>query len=241
MTVRDYLASSLRLLGVLAPGEALHEQDYTDALAAFSRMLNSWSAERLTIYSQNRSENALVNGTQRYTIGTGGTWTQARPLWIDGAGYLDASGLETPIEVISRTRWQNNSIKSDSGPRPEGIFYNPTYPLGAIDVWPVPNAEAATGEIVIYSPLAPLTSAASLDTAISVPEGWEEALIYNLAMRLAPTYGQAPAEDVRELARELKANIKRPNILADEMIIDPAITRGRGRWSISAGEFIGGD
>jgi hypothetical protein len=236
VTVRDYIASSLRLLGVLAPADTFSEATYPDTVQSFSDMLDAWSTERLTIFSQGRTENALVAGTQRYTIGAAGNWNQARPLWIDGAAFLTVDGLEVPIRVFTRTEWQAISLKDLSGPQPFGIFYDPNYPLGAMDVWPVPTDP--TVQLVLYVPSAPLTSVSSLDTVITVPPGWAKAIRYNLAVEFGPLYPGTVSDDIAEIARVAKANIKRTNILLDEMTLDPFLTNRGRRWSIKAGEFV---
>lgn len=240
MTVRSYISSALRLLGVLAPGEPLQEHDYTDALQTLSDMLDAWSAEKLTIYGQARSEYALVNGTQRYTLGSGGTWNGPRPVgadWIDKACSLDANGIEREIDVFSEAKWATIALKSDSQALPLGIYPNFTYPLAAVDVWPVPSD--ATVKVVLYGPSVALASVSSLDTVISAPPGWAKALRYNLAVEFAPTYPGTLTSEVAEIAKASKAVIKRPNTSPAEMSIDPALLRGgRGRWSVETGEFI---
>lgn len=237
MTVRDYLASALRLIGVLAPGESLSPDAYTDALQVFSDMLDAWSTERLTIFSQARTVHPLVAGTQRYSVGPDGDWDQAYPLWIDTVSYLTADGLEQNIDLFTRQQWAAITLKSQAGPLPYGVFYNPTFPLGAADVWPVPDD--ATVQVVLYAPSAALTEVTSLDTAISAPPGWARALRYNLADELYALYPDiAVVEKVTRGAIDSKAAIKRTNITLDELTLDPALTRGTGRWSIKVGEFV---
>jgi hypothetical protein len=235
MTARTWITSALRLIGVLATGETPEAAAADSALTAASDMLDGWAAERLTIYSQTRSLCALVANQQRYTVGTGGNWTQDRPLWIDGVGLLTADGVETPIKLFTRDEWQAIDQKGVTSATPEGIFYNPTYPLAAVDVWPKPTD--ASAQIVIYAPLSPLKSVATLDTAISAPEGWAKALRYNLALELAPEYGVEPSAAVVNGAMESKATIKRVNEgLLDELKIDRALL-GNPVWSNARNDF----
>jgi hypothetical protein len=218
ITARDLIASAFRLIGVQASGENLDPAMGADALLTFSQMLDAWAGDRLTIYSQSRTENTLVSGTQRYSIGAGGNWSQARPLWIDGAAWLTSDGLESPISVFTRSEWRSVSLKNLQSILPAGLFYNPTFPLGAIDLWPVPTD--ATVKLVLYAPSAALTSVASLDTLISAPEGWAQALRFNLAVLLYPEYPNAGGLDpiVRETAIESKATIMRHTIgMLDEL------------------------
>jgi hypothetical protein len=235
MTVRTWVTSSLRLIGVLARGETPDPAAAENAMVMASDLLDAWAAERLTIYSQTRSLCALVASQQRYTVGTGGNWTQGRPLWIDGVGLLTADGAETPIALYTRDEWKAISDKATSNATPEGLFYNPTFPLGQVDVWPVPTD--ATAQIVIYAPLAPLKSVSSLETTISAPEGWARALRFNLALELAAEYGVEPSAAIVNGATESKATIKRVNEgLLDEMSIDPALL-GLPSWSNASNDF----
>ena len=222
MTARALIESSLRLLGVLASGESLPAASGADALVTLSQMLDSWSTERLTIYAQSRTVHALTVGQQRYTIGSGGDFAEARPLWIDTATLI-VDGRERPIRVSTRDEWARISDKDRAG-EPEGVFYNPAYPLGTFDVWPVPDAACS---LVLYAPAASLTSVASLATVLSVPPGWSGALRYNLAVELAAEYDEVPSPIVVQFAVDKKADIKRTNILDDEMRIDPALLRRR--------------
>lgn len=235
MTVRQLITSSLRLIGVLASGETLPAADGADALSVLNDLLDAWRAERLTLFEQQRTENTLVGGTQRYTIGTGGAWNQQRPLWIDAAGALFPDGLEIPIKLYSRDEWAEQALKDLDSNIPEGIFYNPAFPLGEIDVWPVPDD--ATMKVVLYAPKSGLTSVASLDTVISMPPGWAKALRYNLALDLAPEYGRQADPAVVATAIDAKATIKRANILPEDLAIDPALSAGGGAWDWRTGDY----
>jgi hypothetical protein len=235
VTARDLIGRSLRLLGVLASGESLPADQASDGLDTLNDLLDAWRAERLTLFAQARTVTALTVGVASYTIGSGGTINVNRPLWIDGATIV-VSGEEIPIRVYTRDEWRRIAQKTLSG-QPEGIFYNPTFPLGTVEVYPVP---AESTSLVIYGPAEALVSVASLDTAISMPPGWSKALRYALAVDLAPEY-PAVSSDAAQLilsqAVELKATIKRPNEAIEDMDIDPALRR-RGAWfDINTGDF----
>jgi len=49
----------------------------------------------------------------------------------------------------------------------------------------------------------------TIDEAISLPTGWERALIYNLAIDLAPEYGQQIDGMIAKIAGDSKAAIQR--------------------------------
>lgn len=235
MTIRALILSAFRLLGVTGAGDSLESSMGADALVSLSQLLDAWQTERLTVYAQTRTVHALTNGTSRYTIGSGGDFTEARPLWIDTAMLL-VGGFEYRLRLFTRDEWAAVTDKSLAG-LPAGIFYNPTYPLGAIDVFPVPNASCS---LVLYVPAASLTSATSLDTVLSLPPAWARALRYNLALELAPEYNVQPSGLIVKTATDAKAEIQRTNILADTLRVDGALTWFGRRSSVSPADFASG-
>ena len=50
-TASDQINRALRLLGVLAEGETPSAETSQDALIALNQMIDSWSTERLSVYS----------------------------------------------------------------------------------------------------------------------------------------------------------------------------------------------
>lgn len=227
MTVRSWIEGSLRAIGVLAMGESVDANIGAACLQIASDMLDAWATERLLIYGQSVNSFALANGTQRYTWGSGGTWNGTRPTGpnaIDRVTYVTSAGLEIPIAVYTDQEWDDVEIKSTQSATPSGIYVNWTHPLAAVDVYPVPTD--ATIQIRIYARVAPIRSVASLNTTITTPEGWAEALKYNLALRLAIEFPPAGGLDgsIVAMAADSKAAIKRLNDPDEEMEIDPALT-----------------
>jgi hypothetical protein len=237
MTVRDWINRSARLAGIVAAGETLQGSDIQDSLDVASDLLDAWAADRLTVYTQSRTENALAGGTQRYTLGPGGAWNQDQPLWIDGAMYKTSDGQEFDLDVYSRSEWKAISPKNLSSSIPEGIFFNPGATTGDVDVWPVPTD--ASIKIVLYVPSTPLSSASSLDTVLALRRGWARALRYNLALDLSDEFGTTPLQGVSEKAIDSLATIRRQGVTTDEELqIDSALTSSAGAWSITRGDFV---
>jgi hypothetical protein len=74
-----------------------------------------------------------------------------------------------------------------------------------IKLYPVPDQNY---QIFILSEK-PLSSLATLDTVVSLPDGWEHAIIYNLAMMLYPEYQQAVDPIIARIAGDSKMAIQR--------------------------------
>lgn len=235
MTGRDLITASLRLVGAVAPGEALAAQEATDGLAALNRMLSAWSAESLLRYNRLREEFTLTPGTSLYTMGPSGTFNTTRPIEIEAATLKLSAGsnlVETPLRIIkTSSEWADVRMKTLSSPLPVYLMIEDTFPLMNLDLYPVPST---AGSIVIYSS-GQLTQLADLSTSISLPPGYEEALVYNLATRLAPEYGRQSPAEVVAIAVDSVARLKRRNEKMGLLKVDTML-RAQSQFNIYTGE-----
>lgn len=233
-TAADLIKASLRLLGVTAAGETPAASELADGLSSLNRMISRWSAEGLLIHAEVREEFSLVAGTQSYTIGSSGTFNTTRPIQILKAMIEDQSSgtPEYPVEIINVDQWAAIHIKSTQSPIPTKLYASGSYPLETLSLWPVPSA---TNKLVLYS-LKPLTAFAAGSTDVSLPEGYEDAIVYNLAQRLAPEFSKEPSAAIVMEALESKANIKRMNIKPMYLECDAGVLSRSGLFDIHAME-----
>lgn len=220
-TVRDILQDSLIEIGVLDPREAISGEDAARCFRVLNRMLSAWQTEDLMVYTVDRTAFNLVAGQQSYTIGVGGNFNTTyavRPGQIDMASVI-VSGVEIPIQVMNDEQWRDVTLKSVSSTFPLQMWSNGDYPLNTLYFWPIP---AAVNSVVLYL-WGQTVEFASVDTTVSMPQGYEEALVMNLAIRLASGYGTQPSPATVELARASKARIKRMNWQPTYRSVDSAL------------------
>jgi hypothetical protein len=211
MTPRDLIRRSFQALGVVAEGETPSAAQLNDAFSSLNDMLDSWSNEGLLIYQNSPQTFPLVVGQSTYTIGTTGNFVTVRPMRIENARIQEVqSGLftEFPVEIVTQDEWVGIPTKSVTTSLPQKLFAQGTYPLETISLWPVPSV---ANNLILWC-WQPLTSFATVDTAISMPPGYQRALRTNLAIELAPEYGKQATPELSSAAMESKANIKRMNI-----------------------------
>lgn len=237
MTVGQQIAASLKLIGVLASGESAPANVAEDCLQTFSDFLDGLQTQRLSIYNQERSVYALTAGDGEYTIGSGGDFNQARPIWIDDI-TLVVGDYEYPLRPLTEGERERISDKSLQG-WPTAYFYNPNYPTGELSFYAVPDS-ANSYSVAIYWPSASLTSVTSLNTSLSVPPGWSRMLTYNLAVEFAVLFGVNVRREVAEIAQSSLADVKRSNMQPEVLTFDRAINGDR-RGSVSRAAFSGGD
>lgn len=233
MTGRELITAALRKIGAIASSEALSADEATDGLAEANRMLGSWSADGLMIHYKVRETLVLTASDGSYTVGSSGNLNTTRPVKIVSASILDTSqtpNVERPIRVISLAEWVRIAAKDVNG-LPYFMYPDMAFPLLTVNLYPRPSSTAYT--LVLWSEKA-LTEIATLDTSISLPPGYDDALIHNLAIRLAPEYGKAPSEALYKLAEETKSNLMRQNIRPTYLTCDSALVSG-GAFDIYTG------
>ena len=227
-TVRDVITSALAELGVIAAGETPSDADAQIGLSGLNDLVDQWAAERLAIYTITRTTWSIISGTQTYSVGAGEAVNIARPVFVDHVNFVDTSPskpIEYQMTPLTDDAWSHVPIKTITAPFPTNWYYNPTFPFGALTLWPVPTASTLQG--VLYAPQA-VSEFASLDTAVSLPPGYRRMLIKNLALDLASAFERQPQATLAADARESKSVVKRANIrLMDMQIEAAALVQGR--------------
>lgn len=200
-TGRSLVTTALTEAGVLTGGETPTSQEVVDGLATLNRMLSSWSNESLMIYARVLENFPLQGGVREYTIGPAATFNTVRPMHIIDA-FVRQDTIDYPVDIIPDEAYDNIAFKSNQS-IPEVLNYSAGYPTALIRLYPNPIA-SLTLYIRSEKQLAEIT----LNDDISLPPGWEDALVYNLAVRLKPSYG-LPADPVLiELALNAKVNLE---------------------------------
>lgn len=224
MTGRDAITAMLRLIGAVAPGESVDATEATDGLASINRMLGSWSNEGLLIYAITaESAITLVAGDATYTLGASGDIT-TRPQSIEKALIQDGN-TDYPVRLISLDEYTRIVDKTTQSTLPECLYDDGGYPQRTITLYPVPSAAKS---LLLFTKR-PLTSIATLDTNISLPPGYERALVYNGALELAPEYGRPIDAMIMKAAQESLSGIERANHRPAYLRCDDALPpRGHG-------------
>lgn len=234
-TATAIIQGAFETIGVLGDGETISYAKAADGLRRLNLMMGSWALQPLTFPVIAREVFPLVDGQgtpdDPYTIGTGGDFDTLRPPTqqsIVGASLLlnsaDPQPVETPIPVLTYDMYQANQVKTLEGTQATQLFYRPTYPLGHIFLYPIPNT--TVNSLVLYLQKQ-LGKFAGLTTQYDFPEGAEEAIEYNLALRLCGPYSIAVDPDVKALARSSLAIYKRGNYKLYDLVQDPATTNSR--------------
>lgn len=223
-TAQQIVTRQMQALGILGRNGVPTAADYNDAIAATNAMLDSWSGENLFAWANQTIAHTLTINTSSYTIGSGGAINTTRPDNISQAWLRDSNGLDYPMSVVPQYIWNGIGDKSIDSQIPTTLFYDPQYPLGIVNIFPVPLLAYSLRMNAILQQ----TTFSSVTHSLSAPPGYERAMILQGAVELMSA-GFPCLLDEKGLARlyenadKAMANIKRKNIKEQVAAMDDAI------------------
>ena len=207
LTRNQIIEAAHRKMGVVADGQTLSTENYTNAAYALNTLLGEFRALGMPLWARNSYTMTLTASTSSYNIGTGQTINTPYPLKLLQA-YRNDSSATTKIQMDIIADYDFNMLPSGSSGAPIQITYTPRVNYGVIKLWPTPDSTAASGSTITIVYQRPMEyTSASTDT-MDIPEEWLGALIYNLAARLAPEWG-VPLPDRQMLKQEAKEMLDR--------------------------------
>lgn len=228
-TAADTIKRAMRLIGVLGAGATPSDEDYEDGLTALNGMLGSWNNDGLMCYATQTESLSLADGDSTYTIGPAGDLNTTRPVAVEAAWILE-DNISYPVTIISDAQYDAIQNKTTESSWPNVANYRATMATGTLYVYPVPNAVRT----MKLRTRVVLESFDAVTDAVSLPPGWEDALAFNLAIRIAPEFEVAVRPEVIAVARETKAGIKNANVRPIEAVSELGLLFGHGSSNIES-------
>ena len=188
-TAHDIIKDAFDIINILDPASELSAEDAQVGLRALNGIVESWNNQRLMLYSVNNVIGILTAGKIPHTIGIGGDINIDRPLRIENA-FLRIPGITNPVDYQliqdDNNRYQEYTVKYTQVSYPTNFYYEPTYPLASIYLYPIQGHDLEI-HMSVWSQLTKFTTLTSEET---LPIGYDMALKYQLAVDLAPRYGK---------------------------------------------------
>lgn len=204
-TALDLITDALLEIGVAESGQSVNAEDGAIGLRYLNRLLQRWT-NAPAMFAVLPEVSVTLTGAGSYTIGPSGGTVAVRPIRIDGAVYVDAGGLESPVTVLSRAQWDAIAVKSVTSSVVSEVWYDATVTDGTVHVYP----KGSSGTLKLQG-ASLLTSFAGLSTAVTLPDGYESAIVPSLAIDLAPAFQVPVSQDLRIKATGAIRAIKRMN------------------------------
>jgi hypothetical protein len=234
-TAGDQINGALRLIGQLAEGETPSAATSQDSLTAMNQMLDSWSSERLSVFSTQDQVFSWPPGLKSRTLGPTGDFVGNRPVLLDDATYFrdPANNISFGIKIINQQQYDGIAVKTVTSTYPQVIWLNMDMPNMDMYIYPVPTKVLEWHFISVTE----LVEPATLATSLIIPPGYLRAFRFNLACEIAAEFGVEPPPSVQRIAMSSKRNIKRINNPDDVMSLPYSIVATRQRFNIFAGNY----
>jgi hypothetical protein len=234
-TAGDQINGALRLIGQLAEGETPSAATSQDALTAMNQMIDSWSIERLAVFSTQDQVFSWPPGAISRTLGPTGDFVGNRPVLLDDSTYFrdPANNISFGIKILNQQQYNGIAVKTVTSTYPQVIWINMTYPDIEMYVYPVPTKVLEWHFVSVSE----LTQPATLATVLTFPPGYLRAFRYCLACEIAAEFGVEPSPQVSRIAMTSKRNLKRINNPDDIMSLPYSIVGTRQRYNIFAGNY----
>lgn len=206
--VLELIRAAMNVNNILFDGEDPDANATRAGLFQLNSMLDSWSGEQIMVYSERNDLFSLVPGQATYAVGPAGNFVMPRPVEIIGAQIVTPANENYPVDVISNLEYQRISDKDAEFDIPTSVGVLTSFPSLQLSFWPKPST-AYQVRLISRVQFAEL---ASVTQIVSLPPGYQEAIVYNLAVRIA-TARQMPLSDAAvQLAQSSLARVKRNNL-----------------------------
>ncbi|MEI7557097.1 hypothetical protein [Candidatus Chlorohelix sp.] len=234
-TAGDQINGALRLIGQLAEGETPSAATAQDSLTALNQMIDSWSSERLSVFSTQDQVFSWPPNIKSRTLGPTGDFVGNRPVLLDDSTYFRDPGnnISFGIKIINQQQYDGIAVKTVTSTYPQVIWINMDMPNINMYVYPVPTKVLEWHFISVTE----LVEPATLATNFVLPPGYLRAFRFNLACEIAAEFGVEPPPQVQRIAMASKRNIKRINNPDDIMSLPYSIVATRQRFNIFAGNY----
>lgn len=208
------LYPALRKAGVtLGPGRGPSDAQYEDALQELNRLMGSLNCDRYFIWTLDVLQLPITTAKTQWTIGNitspAPDFAQARPE-MPAQAHLVNGETRTPIPVATPEQWAQRDSGCCAG---EWLmYYDRGYPVATIYL-----SSPLSGTLELWT-WHQVPAFVSINDMVQLPPGYEDVLVLNLAVRLAPQFQRQVDPNVRADARE--ALMRRESINAPRPIAE---------------------
>ena len=182
-----------------------------------NRELDAWAALRRFVFAFTFVEYTLTPNHQPHLIGPGPGLTAAdftvtqRPVRVEGANLvLNNVTPNVDLELTPRDRawWNAQTVKPLATSVPTDLYYEPSWPNGALNLWPVPTF--AYGLRLELWGL--ILQFAKITDEFSMPPAYRRAVVLTLAEKSCRSFGRPAMPDLIKDAAQARADLQTNNV-----------------------------
>ena len=237
-TPRDIVNLALKTANVVGVGQSSLPEDINDCFNMLNMMIAQWQRRRYMVYNL-KTVSITATGATSYTIGLGQQFNTERPAKIEAAFIRMQGGstlpVDYPLQVLrAKEDYDRISIKTLNA-FPQYVFYDSTFPVGNVFVWPVPNNQYQ----IFLTVMTQLQAFQNLSEVIVMPNEYLDAMQWNLADRILTIYGLPENPKITRYA-EVSMRAIMENNSQIPLLHMPVALRGKsGAYNIYGDFYVG--
>ncbi len=177
-----------RIAGITQRAMIVPSDDmFSEAIPELNRLLGSYNCDGRKIYTTSIQTFTLTANLKIYTIGPGGDFATDRPLFIRGANLLfpTTPTVRRHIDILDDNQWRAIRVQDLSGAPPYQLYYDGGMDANGRGQIYLRFQPPAGYSLELYTWQRLQTTFASKDDVAVFPDGYEHALVYQLARGLA--------------------------------------------------------
>jgi hypothetical protein len=202
----NIIEGALRKCGVLAKGQTPSSEDYEDCTEALNALIHFFATKGMPLWKRTTVQITPVSGTKDYVV---------NHVWKIVQVVLSDNTSGTQIELLPKSLYDLNRLPDTTSGQPVNFTVLAGLDTATLRVWPTPDASVAANkklEVVYQKEFGAFSL--STDTP-DFPAYWTEALVYGLAVRIAPEYG-VPLQDRQDLQQQYRQALAAAEGYGDE-------------------------
>ncbi len=201
----NIIKAALRKCGALAEGETPSTESITNCNQALNNIVTRFSTLGMPLWKRIELPVNLVLNQKDYNINN--------VLKVMQVILKDTGGSQ--YELINKSRYDYNKLPYNTTGNPVHYTFTPSLENGTLTIWPAPDAGAVASKSLVVEYQKEFDGFfASTDTP-DFPVYWTDAIIYELAVNIAPEFG-VPLQDRAMLKAEAKTYLDQAQGYGDE-------------------------
>lgn len=207
-TAIGLITRSMKLAGIIGSGETPSDAEASDCLTSLNSMLDSWALERLYVYSISETSVSWAATQQSRTVGPAGNFVVSPlPVRIDESSYFLNSNISYPVKFLNQDDFAAIPNKQTTSTFPFWMYVQYGVATHTLYAYPIPQS-TITFQLRYWTGL---QSFSALTDVLTLPPGYERAIVYSLAEEIAPQFGIAIQPQMAKTAMAARKNLKRIN------------------------------
>lgn len=205
MTTADtIIRGALSDLRALKAGQAPKGEVMTRMLELLNRMLGTWRVDQAVAWQNTTTIALLAAGETSLTIGPGMDLNTGNPARLEISSFTRRDSIDRLLQVIEEGQYNALALKSTtSSDRPAVANLQRGASTSVVRFWP-PTYAGCEVHVVTRGLMLKF---ADLTTDYELADGYEDAIVANLAVRAEGLIGLAAPDSVRSLASRLYASL----------------------------------